>query len=101
MFRLRHMTHSKSMVRMPLTTSKISQLESQVLVRVLSKQMAKKVSGPTVAGGAAGGHASHQMGGGKLATAGDALLGAVGMNMATHQLYVKTLKLSNHHENEG
>ncbi|KAJ5348705.1 uncharacterized protein N7506_001958 [Penicillium brevicompactum] len=41
--------------------------------------------GSTVTGGAAGGYAAHQMGGGKLATAGGALLGAVGMNMATHK----------------
>ncbi|OQD69313.1 hypothetical protein PENPOL_c002G03116 [Penicillium polonicum] len=42
--------------------------------------------GSTVTGGAAGGYAAHQMGGGKLATAGGALLGAVGMNMATHKI---------------
>lgn len=41
--------------------------------------------GSTVTGGAAGGFAAHKMGGGKLATAGGALLGAVGMNMATHK----------------
>ncbi|CAI7567877.1 unnamed protein product [Penicillium bialowiezense] len=41
--------------------------------------------GSTVTGGAAGGFVAHQMGGGKLATAGGALLEAVGMNMATHK----------------
>jgi hypothetical protein len=49
----------------------------------------EKGLGSTVAGGAAGGYAAHQMGGGKLATAGGVLLGAVGMNMATHKLYAK------------
>ena len=34
---------------------------------------------------------AHQMGGGKLATAGGALLGAVGMNMATHKMYAKLM----------
>lgn len=47
--------------------------------------------GSTVTGGAAGGYAAHQMGGGKLATAGGALLGAVGMNMATHKMYAKLM----------
>ncbi|KAJ5967705.1 hypothetical protein N7501_003953 [Penicillium viridicatum] len=47
--------------------------------------------GSTVTGGVAGGYAAHQMGGGKLATAGGALLGAVGMNMATHKMYAKLM----------
>ena len=51
----------------------------------------EKGLGSTIAGGAAGGYAAHQMGGGKLATAGGALLGAVGMNMATHKMYAKLM----------
>lgn len=46
----------------------------------------EKGLGSTVAGGAAGGYAAHHMGGGKLATAGGAVLGAVGMNMVSHKL---------------
>ncbi|KAJ5907624.1 hypothetical protein N7495_000306 [Penicillium taxi] len=46
--------------------------------------------GSTISGGAAGGYTAHQMGGGKLATAGGALLGAVGMNMVSNKLYVET-----------
>ncbi|KAJ6031005.1 hypothetical protein N7540_001737 [Penicillium herquei] len=42
--------------------------------------------GSTLVGGAAGGFAGHQMGGGFLGTAGGAILGAVGMNMATHEV---------------
>ncbi|KAJ5617902.1 hypothetical protein N7537_003016 [Penicillium hordei] len=45
----------------------------------------EKGLGSTVVGSAAGGYAAHHMGGGKLATAGGALLGAVGMNVATHK----------------
>ena len=46
----------------------------------------EKGLGSTVAGGAAGGYAAHKMGGGKLATAGGAVVGAVGMNMVSHKL---------------
>ena len=46
----------------------------------------EKGLGSTVAGGAAGGYAAHNMGGGKLATAGGAVLGAVGMNMVSYKL---------------
>ncbi|KAJ5673712.1 hypothetical protein N7507_002839 [Penicillium longicatenatum] len=42
--------------------------------------------GSTLLGGAAGGFAGHKMGGGFLGTAGGAVLGAVGMNMATHEM---------------
>lgn len=42
--------------------------------------------GSTLLGGAAGGFAGHKMGGGFLGTAGGAVLGAVGMNMATHEV---------------
>ncbi|KAJ5725013.1 uncharacterized protein N7483_006370 [Penicillium malachiteum] len=42
--------------------------------------------GSTLVGGAAGGYAGHQMAGGFLGTAGGAILGAVGMNMATHEV---------------
>ncbi|KAJ5088896.1 hypothetical protein N7456_012512 [Penicillium angulare] len=44
--------------------------------------------GSTLAGGAVGGFAGHKMGGGFLGTAGGAVLGAVGMNMATHEMSV-------------
>lgn len=40
--------------------------------------------GSTIIGGAAGGYAGHKLGNGKLATAGGAVLGAVGANMASH-----------------
>ncbi|KAJ5574114.1 uncharacterized protein N7459_008541 [Penicillium hispanicum] len=46
----------------------------------------EKGLGSTIVGGAAGGIVSHQMGAGKLGTAGGATLGAVAMNMATHAL---------------
>lgn len=46
----------------------------------------EKGLGSTVAGSAAGGYAAHKMGGGKLATTGGAVLGAVGMNMVSHKL---------------
>lgn len=46
----------------------------------------EKGLGSTVVGGAAGGYAAHQMGGGKTGTVAGAALGAVGMNMATHAL---------------
>lgn len=42
--------------------------------------------GSTLLGGAAGGFAGHKLGGGFLGTAGGAVLGAVGMNMATHEM---------------
>ncbi|KAJ5945930.1 hypothetical protein N7454_002769 [Penicillium verhagenii] len=42
--------------------------------------------GSTLIGGAAGGFAGHKMQGGFLGTAGGAVLGAVGMNMATHEM---------------
>ncbi|OJJ37898.1 hypothetical protein ASPWEDRAFT_471549 [Aspergillus wentii DTO 134E9] len=54
-----------------------------------SSPESEKGLGSTIAGGAAGGYISHQMGGGKLATAGGAVLGAVGMNMATHAMKPK------------
>ncbi|PWY82121.1 hypothetical protein BO70DRAFT_429190 [Aspergillus heteromorphus CBS 117.55] len=43
----------------------------------------EKGLGSTVIGGAAGGYAAHHAGSGALGTAGGAVLGAVGMNMAT------------------
>ncbi|KAJ5614865.1 hypothetical protein N7528_008519 [Penicillium herquei] len=46
----------------------------------------EKGLGSTLVGGAAGGFAGHQMGGGFLGTAGGAILGAVGMNLATHEV---------------
>lgn len=46
----------------------------------------EKGLGSTVIGGATGGFAAHKMGGGKLATAGGAVLGAVGMKMVNHKL---------------
>ena len=46
----------------------------------------EKGLGSTLIGGAAGGIMGHKMGGGKLATAGGAALGAVAMNLATHAL---------------
>ncbi|KAK1147371.1 hypothetical protein N8T08_001452 [Aspergillus melleus] len=49
-------------------------------------QEGEKGLGSTVIGGAAGGYVAHQMGGGKLAIAGGAVLGAVGMNMVNHKL---------------
>ncbi|KAJ5579498.1 uncharacterized protein N7459_005483 [Penicillium hispanicum] len=42
--------------------------------------------GSTLVGGAAGGFVANQMGGGPLATAGGAVLGAAGMNMATNSM---------------
>ncbi|KAI9039338.1 uncharacterized protein KD926_009481 [Aspergillus affinis] len=49
-------------------------------------QGGEKGLGSTVIGGAAGGYVAHQMGGGKLATTGGAVLGAVGINMVNHKL---------------
>lgn len=46
----------------------------------------EKGLGSTVLGGAAGGYAGHKMGGGMMGTAGGAVLGAVGMNMASHEM---------------
>lgn len=46
----------------------------------------EKGLGSTVIGGAAGGYAGHKMGHGVLGTAGGAVLGAIGMNMATHSM---------------
>lgn len=46
----------------------------------------EKGLGSTVVGGAAGGYAAHQMGGGKMGKVAGAALGAVGMNMATNAL---------------
>ncbi|KAJ5567913.1 hypothetical protein N7450_010399 [Penicillium hetheringtonii] len=42
--------------------------------------------GSTLVGGAAGGYAGHKLGGGFLGSAAGALIGAVGMNAATHQV---------------
>lgn len=42
--------------------------------------------GSTVVGGLAGGYAANQMGAGPMGTAGGAILGATGMNMATNML---------------
>ncbi|KAJ5813491.1 uncharacterized protein N7503_000241 [Penicillium pulvis] len=42
--------------------------------------------GSTLLGGAAGGYAGHKMQGGFLGTAGGAVLGAVGMNMVSHEM---------------
>lgn len=42
--------------------------------------------GSTVIGGAAGGYAGHKLGGGLLGSAAGAVLGAIGMNAATHQM---------------
>ncbi|KAJ5557296.1 hypothetical protein N7494_001211 [Penicillium frequentans] len=42
--------------------------------------------GSTLLGGAAGGYAGHKMQGGFLGTAGGAVLGAVGMNMVSHEI---------------
>lgn len=46
----------------------------------------EKGLGSTLLGGAAGGFAGHKLGGGFMGTAGGAVLGAVGMNMATHEM---------------
>lgn len=46
----------------------------------------EKGLGSTLLGGAAGGFAGHKMGGGFLGSAGGAVLGAVGMNMASHEM---------------
>ena len=47
---------------------------------------AEKGLGSTLVGGAAGGYAGHRLGGGFLGSTAGALLGAVGMNAATHQM---------------
>lgn len=49
-------------------------------------QGGEKGLGSTVIGGVAGGYAGHKMHGGKLATAGGAALGAIGVNYANHKL---------------
>ncbi|CAG8139925.1 unnamed protein product [Penicillium salamii] len=46
----------------------------------------EKGLGSTVVGGAAGGYAGHKLGGGLLGSAAGAILGAVGLNAATHQV---------------
>lgn len=46
----------------------------------------EKGLGSTVVGGAAGGYAGHKLGGGFLGSAAGAVLGAIGMNAATHQV---------------
>ncbi|KAJ5974316.1 hypothetical protein N7481_011526 [Penicillium waksmanii] len=45
----------------------------------------EKGLGSTLVGGAAGGFAGHKLGGGFLGSAAGAAIGAVGMNMATHE----------------
>lgn len=46
----------------------------------------EKGLGSTVVGGAAGGYAGHKLGGGFLGTTAGAVLGAIGMNAATHEV---------------
>ncbi|CAI7598103.1 unnamed protein product [Penicillium pancosmium] len=46
----------------------------------------EKGLGSTVVGGAAGGYAGHKLGGGFLGSTAGAVLGAIGMNAATHQV---------------
>ncbi|KAJ5999912.1 hypothetical protein N7481_000321 [Penicillium waksmanii] len=46
----------------------------------------EKGLGSTVVGGAAGGYAGHKVGGGFLGSTAGAVLGAIGMNAATHQV---------------
>jgi len=46
----------------------------------------EKGLGSTLVGGAVGGYAGNKLGGGFLGSAAGALIGAVGMNAATHQM---------------
>lgn len=46
----------------------------------------EKGAGSTVVGGAAGGYAGHKLEGGLLGSVAGALVGAMGMNAATHEM---------------
>lgn len=50
------------------------------------EQNGERGLGSTVLGGLAGGYVANQMGAGSMGTAGGAILGATGMNMATNML---------------